>query len=167
MGGGAYRTGLESAYKANFKKFPESAVKRLLDTKKAEVLKAFESDLGIGQNVPKYGITMKYINRAKRWFRVKSAAKILGPLFDAIGIGINSWTLETAISDCNEKPATCNKGAIASASVGIVSGVVGVGVFLGTLVVSLSVAAVLGPVGALVSFTLAICATLIELVKSL
>ena len=160
---GVYREGLEETFKQNFKRLPESAVKRLLTNKKNQVLNAFETDLGKVHNVPKYSKTMKYINRAKRWFRAKTAAKVLGPLFDCIGIGVNSWALHTAIRDCNDNPRTCNKGAIASASLGIVSGVVGVGVFVATLVVSSSVSAVLGPVGALVSFTLAICATLIEL----
>lgn len=160
---GVYREGLEETFKQNFKRLPESAVKRLLTNKKNQVLNAFETDLGKVHNIPKYSKTMKYINRAKRWFRAKTAAKVLGPLFDCIGIGVNSWALHTAIRDCNDNPRTCNKGAIASASLGIVSGVVGVGVFVATLVVSSSVSAVLGPVGALVSFTLAICATLIEL----
>ena len=160
---GVYREGLEETFKQNFKRLPESAVKRLLTNKKNQVLNAFETDLGKVHNIPKYSKTMKYINRAKRWFRAKTAAKVLGPLFDCIGIGVNSWALQTAIRDCNDNPRTCNKGAIASASLGIVSGVVGVGVFVATLVVSSSVSAVLGPVGALVSFTLAICATLIEL----
>ena len=160
---GVYREGLEETFKQNFKRLPESAVKRLLTNKKNQVLNAFETDLGKVHNLPKYSKTMKYINRAKRWFRAKTAAKVLGPLFDCIGIGVNSWALQTAIRDCNDNPRTCNKGAIASASLGIVSGVVGVGVFVATLVVSSSVSAVLGPVGALVSFTLAICATLIEL----
>ena len=160
---GVYREGLEETFKRNFKRLPESAVKRLLTNKKNQVLNAFETDLGKVHNIPKYSKTMKYINRAKRWFRAKTAAKVLGPLFDCIGIGVNSWALHTAIRDCNDNPRTCNKGAIASASLGIVSGVVGVGVFVATLVVSSSVSAVLGPVGALVSFTLAICATLIEL----
>ena len=160
---GVYREGLEETFKRNFKRLPESAVKRLLTNKKNQVLNAFETDLGKVHNIPKYSKTMKYINRAKRWFRAKTAAKVLGPLFDCIGIGVNSWALQTAIRDCNDNPRTCNKGAIASASLGIVSGVVGVGVFVATLVVSSSVSAVLGPVGALVSFTLAICATLIEL----
>ena len=160
---GVYGEGLEETFKQNFKRLPESAVKRLLTNKKNQVLNAFETDLGKVHNIPKYSKTMKYINRAKRWFRAKTAAKVLGPLFDCIGIGVNSWALHTAIRDCNDNPRTCNKGAIASASLGIVSGVVGVGVFVATLVVSSSVSAVLGPVGALVSFTLAICATLIEL----
>ena len=160
---GVYREGLEETFKQNFKRLSESAVKRLLTNKKNRVLNAFETDLGKVHTLPKYSKTMKYINRAKRWFRAKTAAKVLGPLFDCIGIGVNSWALQTAIRDCNDNPRTCNKGAIASASLGIVSGVVGVGVFVATLVVSSSVSAVLGPVGALVSFTLAICATLIEL----
>ena len=124
------------------------------------MLLAFQGDVGRLQSSSK---TLKYINRAKRWFRVKTAGQILGPLFDSIGIGVNSWALSTAIRDCNEAPKTCNRGAIAAASLGIVSGVVGVGVFVVSLVVSSSVAAVLGPVGAVMSLTLAICATLIEL----
>lgn len=135
-------------------------MKRLLNHEKARVLRAFKGDVGKLQRASK---TLKYINRAKRWFHVKTAAQVLGPLFDTIGIGVNSWALGTAIRDCNQSPKTCNKGAIASASLGIVSGAVGVGVFVATLVVSSSAAAVLGPVGAIVSFALAICATLIEL----
>ena len=109
---GVYREGLEETFKQNFKRLPESAVKRLLTNKKNQVLNAFETDLGKVHNLPKYSKTIKYINRAKRWFRAKTAAKVLGPLFDCIGIGVNSWALQTAIRDCNDNPSTCNKGAI-------------------------------------------------------
>ena len=157
---GVYNQRLKDSFNAPFKKLSEIEVKRLLNIEKKKVLLAFKGDVAKLKSSSK---TLKYINRAKRWFRVKAAAKILGPLFDTIGIGVNSWALSTAIRDCNESPKTCNRGAIASASLGIVSGVVGVGVFVASLVVSSSVAAVLGPVGAIVSLTLAICATLIEL----
>ena len=157
---GVYNKRLKDMFNQSYKKLSEDAMKRLLNHEKGRVLRAFKGDVGKLQRASK---TLKYINRAKRWFHVKTAAQVLGPLFDSIGIGVNSWALGTAIRDCNNSPKTCNKGAIASASLGIVSGAVGVGVFIATLVVSSSVAAVLGPVGAVVSFALAICATLIEL----
>ena len=76
---GVYREGLEETFKQNFKRLPESAVKRLLTNKKNQVLNAFETDLGKVHNIPKYSKTMKYINRAKRWFRAKPQPKYWDP----------------------------------------------------------------------------------------
>ncbi|KAL9988851.1 hypothetical protein ACROYT_G003341 [Oculina patagonica] len=135
-------------------------MKKILKVQKQKILSTFSDDVA---KLSRHSKTLKYIKRAKNLFRVNSVAKVLGPLFDTISVGINTWALSTTIRDCNNDPRNCNRGAIASASLGIASGIIGVGTFVAALVTTGTVSAVLGPVGALVSVTLAICATLIEL----
>ena len=135
-------------------------MKKFLKVQKQKILSTFSDDVA---KLSRHSKALKHINRAKNLFRVKSVAKVLGPLFDTIAVGINSWGLSIAIRDCNNDPKNCNRGAIASASLGIASGIIGAGTFVAALVTTGTVSAVLGPVGAVVSVVLAICATLIEL----
>ena len=103
---------------------------------------------------------LKYINKAKKWFRVKTVAKVLGPLFDTISIGINAWTIATTRRDCATSPHSCNYAALASGGLGIVAGGVGFITFCATLA---GASAAIGPAGAILAATLTIVATLIEL----
>lgn len=135
-------------------------MKRLLNFEKRKILSTFSEDVAL---LSRHGKTLKNLKRAKNLFRVKSLGKVLGPLFDTVTVGINSWALSTAVQNCNNDPNNCNRGEIASASLGIASGIIGVGTFVAALLTAGTVSAVLGPVGAIVSVTLAICATLIEL----
>lgn len=135
-------------------------MKKLLKVQKQKILSTFSDDVA---GLSRHSKVLKHIKRAKNLFRVKSLAQVLGPLFDTVAVGINTWALSTTIRDCNNDPNNCNRGAIASASLGIASGLIGVGTFVAALVTTGTVSAVLGPVGALVSVMLAICATLIEL----
>ena len=137
-----------------------SDMKNTLKAQKQYILSTFSDDVA---KRSRHSKTLKYINRAKNLFRVRSVTKVLGPLFDTLAVGINSWALGTTIRDCNRDPNNCNGGAIASASLGIASGVIGLGTFVAALVTTGTVSAVLGRVGALVSVLVAICATLIEL----
>ena len=125
--------------------------------KKQEIFNQFEADI---RNLPANSRDMKYINRARKWFRLKTAAKVIGPLFDVISIGVNSWNLHTALRDCSDTPHLCNHGAIASAGLGIAAGTVGLVTFF--LVVG-GASAAFGPAGMVISAILTITATLIEL----
>ena len=90
---GVYNKRLKDMFNQSYKKLSEDAMKRLLNHEKGRVLQALKGDVGRLQRASK---TLNYINRAKRWFHVKTAAQVLGPLFDSIGIGVNSWALGTA-----------------------------------------------------------------------
>lgn len=134
-------------------------LKSLLKTQKNKALKAFGDDVMRAQG----SRSLKYIKKAKRFLKVKSLGKALGPIFDVVSIGVNSYGLYTAIRDCNNDAEACDPSAMTSAAFSIASGIVGVGTFLASLVVGATVSSVLGPAGAVVSLCLAITATLIEL----
>ena len=125
--------------------------------KKTEIFTEFEKGL---RKFNPNSRQLKYINRAKKWFRLKTAAQAIGPLFDTISIGVNSWALHTAIRDCNAEPKKCNYGAMASAGLGIAAGGVGIATFFAAIS---SVSAPFGPAGAILAACLTITATLIEL----
>ena len=155
-----YNVKIKDQLNTDLKTLDDTAVKRVLKEEKSKVLKAFENDVAKLQTVPGKAKTYNLIKKAQKWLKVKSVTKVLGPIFDVVGIGIDAWSLSSAIKDCNTDPATCNYGEIASASLGIASSIVGIATFVASLVVSSSV---LGPVGAVVGLVLAIGATLIEL----
>ena len=155
-----YNTKIKDKLSANLETLDDVEVKRVLKVEKNKVLKAFETDVGNLGNVAEGSKTLKYIKKAQKWLKVKSVTKVLGPIFDVVGIGIDAWSLATTIQDCTNTPATCNYGQIASSTLGIASSVVGIATFVASLVVSSSV---LGPVGAVVGLVLAIGATLIDI----
>ena len=138
----------------------DQGLKDLLKAKKIKAVRLFDA------NVNRLSTThraLKHIKKAQKWLKVKSAGKVLGPLFDMISIGVNGWALGTAIRDCVADAEACNPASMTAASLSIASGLVGVGTFIASLMVSASVASVVGPVGAIVGLALAITATLIEL----
>lgn len=155
-----YNTKIKDKLSANLDTLDDVEVKRVLKIEKNKVLKAFETDVGNLGNVAEGSKTLKYIKKAQKWLKVKSVTKVLGPIFDVVGIGIDAWSLATTIQDCTTTPATCNYGQIASSTLGIASSVVGIATFVASLLVSSSV---LGPVGAVVGLVLAIGATLIDI----
>ena len=130
-----------------------------LRDEKENVLRAFKSDVDA---LPNGHRTLKHIKKAQKWLRLKAAANVLGPIFDLVSIGVNSWSLGTTIRDCVATPSECNRGGIASASLSIASGVVGVVTF-GLALNFAASAAIIGPAGAILGFALAIAATIIEL----
>ena len=134
----------------------ETAIKSRLKLMKKKVFVVFKKDVRQISNVA----TLKYLHKAKKWFNLKSAGQVLGPIFDIACVGINSWALHTTVRDCQETPETCNYGAIASASLSIAGGFVGLTTFFLALKFS---SVFLGPAGAVVAALFGITATLIEI----
>eukprot|EP00112_Aurelia_sp_Birch-Aquarium-sp1_P017720 Seg4136.2 transcript_id=Seg4136.2/GoldUCD/mRNA.D3Y31 product="hypothetical protein" pseudo=true protein_id=Seg4136.2/GoldUCD/D3Y31 len=130
-----------------------------LRDEKANVLRVFKNDVDA---LPNGHTTLKHIKKAQKWLRLKAAAEVLGPIFDLVSIGVNAWSLGTTIQGCVATPSECNRGGIASASLSIASGVVGVVTF-GLALKFAASAAIIGPIGAIIGFVLAIAATIIEL----
>ena len=156
-----YNTVLYNKLKGNLDNLDDDAVKFALNVEKKKILSQFDDDVAELQRVRPQSKTIKHLNKAKRWLKVKSIGKVLGPLFDIIGIGVNAWALDSALKACeNPESPDCNLGSVAAATLSIASGVVGLGTFVASLFVASSV---LGPVGAIISFALALGATLIEL----
>eukprot|EP00112_Aurelia_sp_Birch-Aquarium-sp1_P003792 Seg1428.2 transcript_id=Seg1428.2/GoldUCD/mRNA.D3Y31 product="hypothetical protein" protein_id=Seg1428.2/GoldUCD/D3Y31 len=144
----------------DLKNLDDQGLKDLLKAKKMRAIRLFEAEV---IKLPKTHRVLKHIKKAKTWLKLRSAGKVIGPLFDMISIGVNGWALGTAIRDCVADAEACNPASMTAASFSIASGLVGVGTFIASLMVSASVASVLGPVGAIAGLALAITATLIEL----
>ena len=139
----------------------DDVIKTRLNQMKQVVLDTFKTDVRqIRKNDPS---TLKYIKKAKRLLKVKTLAGVLGPIFDIAAVGVNSWALHTTIRDCRKDPTMCNHGAIASASLSIAAGFVGLGTFVAVFKMTAAAAAVSGPAGAIVAALLGITATCIEL----
>eukprot|EP00112_Aurelia_sp_Birch-Aquarium-sp1_P025380 Seg841.4 transcript_id=Seg841.4/GoldUCD/mRNA.D3Y31 product="hypothetical protein" protein_id=Seg841.4/GoldUCD/D3Y31 len=134
-------------------------LKAMLNARKNTIMSTFNQDV---INLPANHNALKHIKKAKRWLRVQTLGKVIGPIFDVLTIGINGWALGTAIRDC-VTTSSCNHGSIAAASLSIVSGLVGLVTFGLILKASAAAAVVIGPVGAIAAALLAITATLIEL----
>ena len=145
---------------ADLKKLDVRGLKELLKAKKMRAIRLFEIEVNKLERTHR---ALKHIKKAQKWLKLKSAGKALGPLFDMVSIGVNGWALGTAIRDCVADAEACNPASMTAASFSIAAGLIGTGTFIGSLLVSASVASVLGPVGAIVGFALAITATLIEL----
>lgn len=144
----------------NLRNLDDQGLRNLLRTKKARAIRIFSRSVN---GLPPAHHALSHIRRAKKWLRVSSIGKVIGPIFDVVSIGVNSWALHTAITNCVNDGEACNYQSITSSSLSIAAGLVGVGTFVGCLVVGSSAAAVLGPVGAIIGATLAITATLLEL----
>ena len=139
----------------------DGVIKTKLNQMKQVVLDTFKTDVRqIRKNDPS---TLKYIKKAKRLLKVKTLAGVLGPIFDIAAVGVNSWALHTTIRDCRKDPTMCNYGAIASASLSIAAGFVGLGTFVAVFKMTAAAAAVAGPAGAIFAALLGITATCIEL----
>ena len=134
-------------------------LKTMLNARKNTIMSTFNQDV---ISLPQNHNALKHIRKAKRWLRVQTLGKVIGPVFDLLTIGVNGWALGTAIRDC-VTTSSCNHGSIAAASLSIVSGLVGLVTFGIILKASAAAAAVIGPVGAIAAALLAISATLIEL----
>ena len=137
----------------------ELQIKNLLKSKKAQVMREFNTVVG---NLPTDHKVLPLLRKAKFWLKVKTFGKVIGPIFDLVGVGVNAWALGTAIRDC-VNTNVCNGGAIASASLSIASGLIGLITFAVVMKAGAAVAAVIGPIGAIAGALLAITATLIEI----
>ena len=98
----------------------------------------------------------KAFNKASKWFRGASVFDVLGPLTDSLTIGLNIWGLDMAIKSNN--PA-----GIASASLSIAAGVVGLTTFIAAVATG---SALLGPIGTIAGAFLGLVATLVELITT-
>lgn len=127
---------------------------------KDNIVRKFESDVA---NLPRDHVARKHLRKAKRWLKVRTLGKVLGPLFDVATVGVNAWALQTAVRDCVKTPNVCNRGSIAAASLSIASGLVGLGTFVVLFKATAVAAMYISPIGALVAAALGITATLIEL----
>ena len=127
--------------------------KSTLQRAKQALKNTFNADIDKFPRLSKVG---KVFSKASKWLKGASVFDVLGPLTDALTIGLNIWGLDIAIRDNN--PA-----GIAAASLSIAAGVVGLSTFIAAVVTG---TAVLGPIGALVGAILGIAATLVELLAS-
>ena len=127
--------------------------KSALQRAKQALKNTFNADIDKFPRLSKVG---KVFSKASKWLKGASVFDVLGPLTDALTIGLNIWGLDIAIRDNN--PA-----GIAAASLSIAAGVVGLSTFIAAVVTG---TAVLGPIGALAGAILGIAATLVELLAS-
>eukprot|EP00794_Sanderia_malayensis_P015447 gene15447-17029_t len=149
-----------TAWADDLKNLRENIIAGRLKSAKNTILQTFKNEVGqLSASHP----AMKHIKKARTWLGVKVAGNVLGPIFDLATVGINVWSLSTAVRDCTNSPTTCNYGAITSAALSITSGLIGIASFAATLFASATVAAFAGPIGAVVAAVLGITATLIEL----
>ena len=148
------------AWAENLEDLTGDTIKSRLSTMKANIVGTFESEVA---NLSTDHAALKHIRKAKKWLKVRTLGKVLGPLFDVATVGVNAWALQTAIRDCVSTPSQCNHGSLAAASLSIVSGLVGLATFAAVLKASAAAAAFISPIGAIIAAALGITATLIEL----
>lgn len=132
---------------------PANIDQSALQRAKQALKNTFKADIDSFPRLSKVG---KVFSKASKWLKGASVFDVLGPLTDALTIGLNIWGLDIAIRDNN--PA-----GIAAASLSIAAGVVGLSTFIAAVVTG---TAVLGPIGALAGAILGIAATLVELLAS-
>ena len=160
----AYNSVLKAGLEGNLDNLNEegkAALKRALDVKKNDIIKAFGDDVADLQRVKPNSKTLKFLRRAKFFVKVKELGKVLGPFFDIVGIGVNAWSLDSAIKDCTRE--SCNYGTVAAATLSVASSAVGLLTAVGAIVIGSST---LGPVGIVFSCVLALGATIIELASN-
>ena len=148
------------AWAENLEDLTGDTIKSRLSTMKANIVGTFESEVA---NLSTDHAALKHIRKAKKWLKVRTLGKVLGPLFDVATVGVNAWALQTAIRDCVSTPSQCNHDSLAAASLSIVSGLVGLATFAAVLKASAAAAAFISPIGAIIAAALGITATLIEL----
>ena len=148
------------AWAENLEKLTDRTIRSRLATMKATIVRTFETEVA---NLPTDHVALKHIRKAKKWLKVRTLGKVLGPLFDVATVGVNAWALQTAIRDCIGTPSQCNPGSLAAASLSIVSGLVGLATFAAVLKASAAAAAFISPIGGIIAAALGITATLIEL----
>lgn len=148
------------AWAENLENLADDTIRSRLATMKANIVATFESEVA---NLPRDHVALKHIRKAKKWLKVRTLGKVLGPLFDVATVGVNAWALQTAIRDCIGTPSQCNHGSLAAASLSIVSGLVGLATFAAVLKASAAAAAFISPIGGIIAAALGITATLIEL----
>lgn len=148
------------AWAENLEELTDGTIRSRLATMKANIVGTFDAEVA---NLPTDHVALKHIRKAKKWLKVRTLGKVLGPLFDVATVGVNAWALQTAIRDCIGTPSQCNHGSLAAASLSIVSGLVGLATFAAVLKASAAAAAFISPIGAIIAAALGITATLIEL----
>lgn len=148
------------AWAENLAELTEKTITSRLATMKANIVATFETEVA---NLPTDHVALKHIRKAKKWLKVKTLGKVLGPLFDVATVGVNAWALQTAIRDCIGTSSQCNHGSLAAASLSIVSGLVGLATFAALLKASAAATAFISPIGGIIAAALGITATLIEL----
>ena len=132
--------------------------------KKKSIGNAFQTDVAkIFQNSQMYTDLVTDLRGLKTAVKVvKWADVIAGPLFDAATVGVSAWQLAEAIK--NKDPA-----AIASSSLSLASGLAGVTGFVVAALATTgsTLAAVAGPVGALIGAILGLASIMVEIFTAL
>lgn len=140
------------------------ALKAKLLQKKRNIGNAFQTDVTkILQKSQLYTDLVTDLRGVKNVIKaVKWADVILGPLFDAATVGVSAWQLAEAIK--NEDPS-----AIAASSLSLASGLAGITGFVVSALATTgsTLAAVAGPVGALVGAILGLAAIMVEIFTAL
>ena len=116
---------LTEVTKKELSRLSTTDLKKLLAEKKSSVYREFEDGMlkFIGSKKLKHP-ALKHINKAKFMLKVKSVVKIIGPIFDLVTIGVNSWSLGVAVKRCrdNSTETECSTASITAASLSILSG---------------------------------------------
>eukprot|EP00794_Sanderia_malayensis_P008291 gene8291-9174_t len=144
----------------------DNDVKRLLNQlkrKQSDVYDAFANDVRSALVTHPHLESLKQLNRAKHYLKVKHIVDVLGPIFDIVGVSLDINTIVQEAKTCNTKGMPCNYPGIVSASLGIASGLFGIGSFCAALLPASSALGAFGPIGAVVGLVFAIGATLVEL----
>eukprot|EP00794_Sanderia_malayensis_P010819 gene10819-biopygen8649 len=144
-----------------------SVLKGKLVNSKGDIAKAFQLDVESGlsrfKNTQIYGDLVTDLKGIKTWTKAAKWADVFaGPLFDAATVAVSAWQLSEAIK--NNDPF-----AIASSSLGLASGLAGLTGFAVAALATAgtTLAAVAGPVGAIIGAILGIASIIVEIIATL